>query len=340
MKRLVLFSIVSIVAVTCSFAQVSKVGTAGSQFLKIWVEPRGAAMGGAYSAVTNDVTALYWNPAGIASVESPSLIFSDVEWFADIRNNFLGYVHPTNAGDFGVSVTVLSMGKEEITTVDEPNGTGEQWGASSMAFGLSYGRWFTKEFAFGVTAKYVYETILDANSSGALFDLGAVLHPEAWGSLRGSFVISNFGPDLQYRGGPMIERLFREGWPSGIAPVDVELLAAEAPPPLLLKFGLAYDPVSTPEHRVTLALDLWHPNDGREKVHVGGEYSWSELISLRGGFRYDPDLWDDRSTSTEGFTFGLGMKYPMGGQFYGFGYAGEDRGYLGLKHRFSLAMEF
>lgn len=340
MKKLGILVISILLLTTSSFAQFSKVGTAGAQFLKIWVEPRGAAMGGAFSAVANDATSLYWNPAGIAWVNRPSLIFSDVEWFADIRNNFIGYVLPSKVGDLGISLTVLSMGKEEITTLGEPNGTGEEWGAMSMAFGLTYGRWFTKEFAFGLSTKYIYETILDATSSGFLFDFGTLLYPRVWGSFRGSFVISNFGPDLSFHSGPLIEEMFREGWPSGIAPIDVELQSASSPPPLCLKFGLAYDPIDTPEHRVTLALDLSHPNDGGEKVHLGGEYTWADLISLRSGFKYDPDLWDDRDTSTEGLTFGVGMKYPIGRQLYTFGYSGEDRGYLGLKHRFCLGLDF
>lgn len=340
MKRSVILFVSVLLIATSSFAQFSKVGTAGVQFLKIWVEPRGAAMGGAFSAVANDITSLYWNPAGISWVERPSVIFSDVEWFADIRNNFLGYVHPTQAGDFGLSLTVLSMGKEDITTLEQPYGTGEKWGAMSMAVGFTYGRWFTKEFAFGMSTKYIYETILDATSSGILFDFGVLLYPGVWGSLRGGFVISNFGPDLTFHGGPLVEKMFRENWTAGQGPVEVELQAATYPPPLCLKFGIAYDPIDTPEHRVTLALDLSHPNDGSEKVHIGGEYTWADLISLRSGFRYDPDLWEDRATSTEGLTFGVGMKYPIGPQLYNFGYAGEDRGYLGLKHRFCLGIEF
>jgi len=107
-----------------------------------------------------------------------------------------------------------------------------------------------------------------------------------------------------------------------------------------LKFGVALDPIYTPDHKLTVAADLSHPNDGSEKIHLGAEYTWASLISFRSGFRYDPNLWDDRSTSTEGLTFGVGMKYPMGNQFYSFSYAGEDRGYLGLKHRFCLGIEF
>ena len=68
MKRLSIFLLLSLMLTTSSLAQVSKVGTAGVQFLKIWAEPRGTAMGGAYTAVVDDATGLYWNPAGVSWV--------------------------------------------------------------------------------------------------------------------------------------------------------------------------------------------------------------------------------------------------------------------------------
>ena len=59
--KIILFSLLMSVL---PFSQtVSKTGTTAAQFLKIGIGARALAMGGAYSAVSDDATALYWNPA-------------------------------------------------------------------------------------------------------------------------------------------------------------------------------------------------------------------------------------------------------------------------------------
>ncbi len=46
----------------------SKSGTTAAQFLKIGVGARAIGMGGAFAATADDITAMYWNPAGLARV--------------------------------------------------------------------------------------------------------------------------------------------------------------------------------------------------------------------------------------------------------------------------------
>ena len=58
---------------------VSKTGTTAAQFLKIGIGARALGMGGAYSAVSNDVTALYWNPAGLSSSKKNGIILDHQE---------------------------------------------------------------------------------------------------------------------------------------------------------------------------------------------------------------------------------------------------------------------
>lgn len=63
-----------------------KVGTFDGQFLKIGVGARGAAMGGAFVAVADDATALYYNAAGIARIDADrsELSLNHANWPADL----------------------------------------------------------------------------------------------------------------------------------------------------------------------------------------------------------------------------------------------------------------
>lgn len=320
------------------YAQVTKIGTAGAKFLSIGVGPRGIGMGGAATAVTNDVTSLYWNPAGITLAKKSEAVFSDVEWFYDIRNNFVGYITPVpGLGVFGVGITALTMGDEEITTIEESEGTGYYWGANSIALSLSYGRWFTTEFAFGLSVKLLRESIWKVTSTGLAFDMGVLLYPGVFKRMKLGLSITNFGPDMQFKGAR--EDMFREDWTSITGPVEVELVSRPYPLPLCIKMGIAYDILDTPMNRLILAVDFAHPNDSPERLHTGLEYGWSDMMFLRAGFTYDSNLWDDRC-SMEGAAFGVGFKYPIGGMNYKIDYAGEDRGRLGIQHRFALGLGF
>ena len=94
---LILFIITFHVA---SFAgDFSKVGTAAAQFLKIGVGARAMGLGGSFTALANDVSTLYWNPAGITNLGGFSFAVRHTEWFANISHDFAGVVYPLSSSD-------------------------------------------------------------------------------------------------------------------------------------------------------------------------------------------------------------------------------------------------
>ena len=116
--------LISLLWISSSLA-VSKAGTSVAQFLKIGVGPRATAMAGTFTGLADDVTALYWNPAGIAWLKNRQFMVAHSEWFADINHEFAGVALPISASSaLGVSFTALSTPDMEQTTVDQPDGTG------------------------------------------------------------------------------------------------------------------------------------------------------------------------------------------------------------------------
>ena len=85
----------------------------GAVFLKIGTGARPAAMGGAYTALADDVNALYYNPGGLAQLKMRELGATHTEWLLGSRFDFIGYAQPTKIGTFGLGVTRLSSGKIE-----------------------------------------------------------------------------------------------------------------------------------------------------------------------------------------------------------------------------------
>jgi len=151
----------------------SKVGTTAGQFLGIGVGSRAEAMGGAYVADNSDVTALYWNPGAFVQAGKTQFVFDNTEWLLDTKFRWFGFmVNLDGTNALGLSLTQLDYGSEEVTTVTQPDGTGEQWSAQDLAIALSYSRRLTDQFSLGGSAKYVTSSIWNETASSFTFDLG------------------------------------------------------------------------------------------------------------------------------------------------------------------------
>ncbi|HVO74729.1 MAG TPA: PorV/PorQ family protein, partial [Ignavibacteriaceae bacterium] len=179
---------------------VTKKGTTAAAFLGIDVGPRAVAMGSSYVSVANDVTAMYWNPAGISNIDNFNAAFSNTKWIADLSFNYAGIVFPLEGvGKFGVNVTFLTMDQIERTTIERPDGTGEMFDAASYCFGLSYARNLTDQFAIGLNVKYINERLYHVSSDGFAIDIGSKFNTGLEGLTLG-MSISNYGTKMQLDG--------------------------------------------------------------------------------------------------------------------------------------------
>ena len=106
---------ISIIAVLLIFLlgqvaaqEFAPVGTAVAQFLEIGMGARATAMGEAFTAVTNDASSVFWNPAGVAAVEQRNLFLAYNSWPADIAVGGMSFAYGfENAGVVAISAIYL-----------------------------------------------------------------------------------------------------------------------------------------------------------------------------------------------------------------------------------------
>ena len=316
----------------------SKTGTTTAQFLKIQVGSRAIGMGGAYVAMTNDLSSIYWNPAGLAQINGRGGVsFVHTNWLADTDFNFAAVALNTGAfGTIGISITSLSMPEMKVRNEFEPEGTGELFSAGDMALGLSYARFITDRFSFGFNAKYIRSQIWHMTSSTVAFDVGLIFHTNAdWLTLGIS--VSNFGPKMQFSGKDVfINYDYNEDEYGDSETIFANLQTDSWDLPLMFRFGMAAEIISQEDNSLMAALEARHPNDNTESVSFGLEYGFMKRFFLRTGYQSMFELDSEKGlTAGAGLVFFLAPSMPLK-----FDYAYADWNRLTAVHRFSVEIIF
>lgn len=295
-----------------------RAGISTAQFLKIGVGGRASAMGDAFVAIANDVSALYWNPAGLSQFSENQVMFSHNEWLIDINHDFIGAVyHLDSDNSVGIGLTSLSMDKMKVTTEFAPFGTGEYFSFSDVAIALTYARKMTEQFSIGGTVRYIEETLDKLKMRGLLIDLGT-FYWTGLGSTRFAVTVSNFGNDMAPDGEVLlIGQRSKSNWQS-------------FSPPTMFRIGFALDPYEDEINKLTTSIQLNHPNDNSENFVIGAEYAYDNLFFLRGGYKFNVD--------EQNFSFGSGVSLPLSIAVVTVDYAFSNFTKLGSVHRFSLIL--
>jgi hypothetical protein len=319
----ILVAVMLILAGQCWSAKIfEKVGTVGAQFLKIGAGARGVAMGEAFVAVADDATGTYWNPAGITAVQGSQFSLNHSTWPAELSHTFATYVFSYKfiPGVLGVSATFLQMDPMPETTEYRQEGTGYQFDAGSMAFGLTYARMLTDRFSFGATVKWIHEGLADYSGETFAFDLGT-LYNIGFKDIKIGMCFQNMGSGYT----------FREG-------------GKESPMPVTFKVGSSMPLINSTDQRLLAAVEFNHPPDGDERLNIGGEYVYQRFapkveIALRGGYRLNRD--------EEGLTAGFGVKFPFvpiglvsKPSMWSVDYCYSEMGLLDGSHKISLSASY
>ena len=316
---------------------VSNVATTAASFLDIGIGARSLSMGGAFVAIADDPTALYWNPAGIVSIERPMAHFYHSPWIADVQFNHSAVVVPLDrSSSFGFFITSVTMDEMQVRTVKSPQGTGEYFSVSNVALAGSYARRLTDRFSFGVNMKFIQEKIWHMNAGGLAVDLGSLFITKNSG-LRIGMSVSNFGGKISMDGyDTEVDYDIDETMYGNNDKIDASLNSMDWPLPLVFRAGVSKDVVQSDIHKLTLAADAIHPNNNVEYINLGFEYILRNMISIRGG-----QAFYGMDKSKQGLTFGVGLNYQIPrGPIINFDYVYRDIGVFDNIPGYSLNIIF
>jgi len=307
---------------------VTKVATSAANWLKLESGARGIGMGGSQTASGIGVSAIPYNPASVTFLnQEQEVYYSKVNYLAGISHNTIAYGRKMTFSDYlGIHLFYLDSGPIGVTTIWEPDGTGEDYHVRNYALRLVYARLLTDRLRIGGCIKYIREDIYTMSMQSFLIDIGSNFNTGLYGLMLGMSV-SNFGPDVQFHG---------EGLEVQVPDtIDVEkrLLrkTKKFPVPLMFRLGLKKDIFGVEEdavHRLTFSMDGINPIDYVLYWSIGTEYAWRGLAFVRAGTHIGHD--------TAGLSLGGGLKWKM----IAVDYAYVNYGILEETHQFGISLEF
>lgn len=297
-----------------------RVGITAADFLKIGVGARANAMAESFAAVDNDAYALFYNPAGITQFDKTEIAISHSTWFIGLQHDFIGGVyHLDGQNSVGISIVSLQSDDMPVTTEFQPYGTGAYFKYGDLALAATYARRMTDNFSFGVSVKYIDETLADVSMRGVLIDLGTY-YWTGLGTTRFAVSVSNFGGQLTPSGSVTLV--------DGTTVSDFQSFS----PPTIFRIGLAFEPYQDETNKVTASVQLNHPGDNSENISLGTEYSYQSIFFLRAGYKVNVD--------EQSYSVGAGIKADARFALVFFDYAYTPYQRLGDVHRFSLSLRF
>jgi hypothetical protein len=302
-----------------------RAGTSSATFLKIGVGARATGLGESFVAVANDPSAIYWNPAGLASVQRQEVLLSHVSWPGEINYEHIAYVIPVRrfGGSLAFQIGALATSLDETTEL-QPFGTGRSFTYSDVVAGAAYARRWTDKLLVGLGLKWLREDLGSEvggpTTNNMLVDVGSIYYL-GYGSVRIATSLNNFGSAL--RPGGSYRSPYSTEPPRDYDPYD---------PPTVFRYGFAFEPIENTSQRMTLSFEANQPADNRQLMKAGAEWTWHRAAALRSGYSFNADELK--------FSAGAGLYTDVGHTHFTVDYAYTNGGLLGAINRLSLGVRF
>ena len=343
-------------------------GSTAAEFLLFPVNARGAALGNAFAAMSNDVSAVHYNPSQLALLPRPGLQVSSMSYVADTRYNWIAVGFPSGGGSraFGLSIGSFGFSDQPVYTVDDPEGlAGEVYSVSQTVIGASFAQRFSDRFAAGFTAKLIQDQLGRTSGRAFAVDFGTTFTADMSGKpLRAAFTVRNLGTNIR-QSGTALDAVVRRDPPAGEQelpqePAAAELKAKSWPLPVTFNVALAYDVFASSRSRLSLMGEFSQPNNTDPGFNFAGEYTvgLGRSFGLAGriGYTYAadnnldpaqqgaanyPGFNSNVSEGMDGFSAGGGLRWQAGSSLgLNLDYAYRNLGVLGGTSMFSIGLSW
>ncbi len=297
-------------------------------FQLIAPDARASGMGDVGVASADGVSAIYWNPSGLAFQTGKEVGLTHSQWLpqfnSDLTYDYVDFKwndEQAFGGTIGAGITFLNLGQFVYTNESSADALGT-FRSFEYSIAIAYATKLSNDWGFGGNVRYIQSSLSTLhvgqerqNGVGRTvsFDISALWKPDSTyaagiaNALSVGFDLANIGPKVKY--------------------VDV---AQADPLPTLLRVGAAYKVYKDEYNEITVESDLakllvkrdsnstdglpkafitsWDANTGKSLMWATGlEYWYDQLLALRAGYYTEGPVVGGRRY----MTFGAGLRYDL-----------------------------
>ncbi|MFZ2410348.1 MAG: PorV/PorQ family protein, partial [Candidatus Methanoperedens sp.] len=280
------------------------------------VDARATGMGEAYTAVSDDISAIFWNPAGLVLQTGIQAMYSrrvsqtfhSGKWTEYPDYNFFAASMYNKYGAIGINISYLYQEIDDWTGEGSFGPSVENFTTSDLAAGLTYSNQLTEQLSIGITGKYIREKIDTFVAEGHAIDLGLLYKP-GYKNIAIGITAKNLGPEMRFRIDEDADGLYNED-PFDLIDNDgdgyIDEDREEKPFKIPRNFSLGVAGDVYRQENICLLASMQIDNDFEfnESSSLGTEFQY-EILRLRCGIKMDDDGY--------AFNRGLGVRFSVTG---------------------------
>lgn len=335
MKKLLTLFLIITVSMSVFAGDPARKGTAGAEQLLIPVGARSIATGQAFISHFSGIESIYYNPAGLDRAGGTEAMFNYMSYIADIDLSYFAVSTQLDIGSVGLSYKTLNFGDIPVTTVENPDGTGQLYSPDYFVLGLTYSKMITDRVSAGVNFNFIHEGIMNTSANGFAIDFGVQYRFTPNFSLGAS--VKNIGTNMNYSGEDLKTKTTVPGSALGSGNTVYQLDTEEFSIPSYFELSLAYTNEFNESNSLSFGGVFRNNNNLEDAARVGMEYNFNDNFFLRGG--YDFAL-ENQDQQIFGFTAGAGISYDFAKDMgLEFDYAFRDvKEFSAANHIFTLVL--
>lgn len=288
MKRVLYTLIISASIVSLCFAgNPDRQGESGAGELLLNPWAKSAGLHSMTTSFASGVEALRLNPAGIGRLSGREIYFGNTRLYegSTLQHNAVGYAQRGKGnGAFGFSLAILDFGEIAITTEDQPEGTGGFYSPSFVNLGLGYSYTYENKISVGILTRLISETLPSLTAFGLAVDAGVQYVSGDRDNFKLGISLRNIGTPMRFSGEGLSRQVIIN---PDQDPRKFDSRAEGFELPSVLNIGFSYDFYLREDIFIRGLANFTSNAFSRDQIGGGAELHFRNLVTLRGGYKYE-----------------------------------------------------